>query len=79
MERHIPLKTFDDVGGVRRSCRIASETLRRLLPHVRPGITTRELDDLAAACIHEHDARPGVEPGFPGSICASVTQNGRFR
>ena len=72
MERHIPLKTFQDVAGVRRSCRIASDTLRHLLQHVRPGIATGELDSLAAAYIRKHDARPGVEPGFPGSICASV-------
>jgi methionyl aminopeptidase len=72
MEPYIPLKTFHDVACVRRSCRIASETLRRLLEQVRPGTTTRELDTLAAAYIREQGARPGIEPGFPGSICASV-------
>jgi methionyl aminopeptidase len=72
MECYIPLKTYHDVACVRRSCRIASETLRRLLEQVRPGITTRELDSLAAAYIRGQKARPGVEAGFPGCVCLSV-------
>jgi methionyl aminopeptidase len=72
MERYVPLKTCHDVACVRRSCRIASETLQYLLGFVRPGVTTLELNALAAAFIRRRGARPGVKAGFPGSICISV-------
>ncbi len=35
--------------GMRRAGRLAAETLDFIVPHVRPGVTTGELDRLCAA------------------------------
>jgi methionyl aminopeptidase len=76
----ITLKTSTDIEGMRVAGRLASEVLDMLTPHVRPGVTTLELDKLA------HDymvnvqggvpatlnyAPPGYPP-YPASLCASL-------
>ena len=47
----IPIKTAAQIEGMRLAGQLASEVLDMLTPHVRPGVTTRELDRLA------HDLR----------------------
>ena len=41
------LKSPQDIEGMRTACRLASEVLDMLTPHVRPGITTKDIDLLA--------------------------------
>ncbi len=76
----ISIKTEADVAGMRVAGRLASEVLDMLAPHVKPGVTTEELDKLA----HDHIvgvqeaipaplnyAPPGYTP-YPKSICTSI-------
>src|SRR5262249_32155948 len=56
---------------------ILHATLQEMRAHVRPGISTGELDAVGEAFIRSH---AGAEPafkglyGFPGSVCISVNQ-----
>ena len=61
-------------AGMRRAGKLAAETLDFIGPHVRPGITTGELDDLCHQFIVDHGAVPAPlgYHGFPKSICTSV-------
>jgi methionyl aminopeptidase len=74
MDGQISLKTSVDVARVRRACRAAERCLRYLAPCVRPGISTGELDRLAARYLEANGAVSALRGyrGFPGSICASV-------
>ena len=76
----ITIKTAADVEGMRIAGKLASEVLDMLTPHVKPGITTDQLDKLA----YEHIvnvqggipaplnyAPPGYTP-YPKSICTSI-------
>jgi methionyl aminopeptidase len=76
----IPIKTAAQIEGMRLAGRLASEVLDMLTPHVRPGVTTRELDRLA----HDHMVHvqhgvpatlgygpPGYPP-YPASLCSSI-------
>jgi methionyl aminopeptidase len=78
----ITIKTAADIEAMRTACRLASEVLDILGPHVRPGVTTNELDRIA----HDHIVNvqkaipaplnyqpPGYKP-YPKSICTSVNQ-----
>src|ERR1700761_330269 len=49
------------------------KTLNLLDGKVRPGVTTRELDEAAEKFIRSQGAEPAFKGyrGFPGSICAS--------
>ena len=44
--------------GMRRAGMLAAETLDFITPHVRPGITTGDLDRLCHGFIVDHDAIP---------------------
>lgn len=56
---------------------IVAETLHLVARHVRPGVSTEELDDLAEEFIRSH---PGATPsfkglyGFPKSLCTSINE-----
>jgi methionyl aminopeptidase len=76
----ITIKNAEDVAAMRVAGRLASEVLDMLASHVRPGITTDELDRLAHHHIVEvqdaipaplNYAPPGYAP-YPKSICASI-------
>ncbi len=61
-------------AGMRKAGKLAAETLDFITPHVRPGITTGELDDLCAGFIQDHGAisAPLNYRGFPKSVCISI-------
>ena len=76
----IVIKTAEEIAGMRVAGRLAAEVLDFVAPHVKPGVTTGELDRLC------HDyminvqqtvpaplnyAPPGYRP-FPKAICTSV-------
>jgi methionyl aminopeptidase len=71
----IHLKTEDDLSRMRTAGRLTREVLDMIGPHVQPGITTGELDDLCHDFIvNTLDAIPAPlnYRGFPKSICTSV-------
>ncbi|MCS6853891.1 MAG: type I methionyl aminopeptidase [Elioraea sp.] len=72
--RKITLYRPEDFEGMRRAGRLAAETLDMITEHVRPGVTTEELDRLCHEFILAHGAVPAPlgYRGFPKSICTSV-------
>ena len=78
----ITIKTAADIEGMRIAGRLASEVLDMLTAHVKPGVTTNELDRLAHDhIVHVQQAIPAplnyCPPGYipyPKSICTSVNQ-----
>jgi methionyl aminopeptidase len=59
---------------MREAGRITARALRMVGEHVRCGMTTLELDELAESVIREAGAVPAFKGyhGFPGTICASI-------
>jgi methionyl aminopeptidase len=72
--RRITIYSEADFEGLRRAGRLAAETLDMITPHVRPGVTTGELDALCHDFITAHGAIPAPlnYRGFPKSICTSI-------
>jgi methionyl aminopeptidase len=79
----IHLKTPAEQDAMRAACQAAASVLVMIEPHVRAGVTTRELDDLC----REYVLGPlgcksatigytagGTRPPFPGAICTSVNE-----
>jgi methionyl aminopeptidase len=56
--------------------RIVQQTLRRLADSVRPGITTYDLEEIAAKCIHESGVKPAFKGyrGYPCCLCVSINE-----
>jgi methionyl aminopeptidase len=71
----IQLKSAREIDLMAQGGRILGQTLQTLRDHVRPGVSTAELDAIAESFIRGHDgATPAFKGlyGFPGSICASI-------
>lgn len=73
----VSLKTPDEIEKMRIAGRLAADVLEMIGPHVKPGISTGELDRLC------HDYIVNVQRaipaplnynGFPKSICTSLNQ-----
>lgn len=73
MYKSITIHTPKDFIGMREAGKLAAETLDFIVPYVKPGITTNELNDLCHNFIIKSGALPAPlnYKGFPKSICTS--------
>jgi methionyl aminopeptidase len=78
----INVKSRAEIEKMRQASRIVAQALDEVSAAVRPGITTAELDAIAAAVVKRAGAtssfkgysnQSGVPP-FPATICASVNE-----
>ena len=72
----IYLKTAEEIELLRENNLLVSATLAEGGKHVRPGVSTLELDKLAEEFIRSHGAEPGFlgYGGFPTTLCMSVNE-----
>ena len=72
----IVCKSESELQLMREAGRIVAETHRLLAKAIRPGVTTKQLDQLAEEFIRSQGAIPSFKGynGFPASICASVNE-----
>jgi methionyl aminopeptidase len=64
-----------DIEALKVIGRICAQTLRRMMEAARPGMTTRELDEIGRALLDAEGARsaPEVSYNFPGATCISIS------
>jgi methionyl aminopeptidase len=76
----VTIKNEDDIRKMRVAGKLAAEVLDFITPHVQPGVTTEEIDQLCHDyMVNEQDtvpaplnyAPPGHAP-YPKSICTSI-------
>jgi methionyl aminopeptidase len=76
LDRHLEIKTPEQIGLMRTAGLLVGETLGLLQGAARAGVTTGELDALAEDHIRSHGGVPSFldygHPPFPATICASV-------
>ncbi|MBA1336384.1 MAG: Methionine aminopeptidase [Firmicutes bacterium] len=70
----IILKSPTEIEIMKTAGRIVAETLEKLKEVIKPGITTKELDQMAEEFIVKSGAVPAFKGyrGFPASICTSI-------
>ena len=70
----ITIKSAQQIAKMREACKITKEALDLLEKHVKPGVSTAELDSIAYKFIKSRGARPNFlnYSGYPASICTSV-------
>jgi methionyl aminopeptidase len=66
-------KSEQEIEAMGRAGRVVADTLALLGESLRPGVTTRELDQIAEDYIRSQEGAPTFKGyhGFPASICAS--------
>ncbi len=80
---NVTIKTIEEIEKMRVAGKLAAEVLEMIGPHVKPGVSTGELDSIchdyivntqtAIPAPLNYGAAPG-RPGFPKSICTSINQ-----
>ncbi|WP_409069041.1 type I methionyl aminopeptidase [Clostridium sp. FAM 1755] len=70
----IIIKTDSEIEYMIKAGKVVAEALETLEKHVKPGISTGELDRIAEEIILGRNSKPSFKGyyGFPASICASV-------
>ena len=73
---NIPIKTAREIDKMRIACRVAGEVLDRTAALVQPGVTTKQIDEAAAAFMAEAACKSAFlgYRGFPGNICISLNE-----
>jgi len=68
------IKTPTQIEGIKKSCRLASQTLDYITPFIKEGINTEKINQLIHQFILKNSARPAPlnYKGFPKSICTSL-------
>ncbi len=73
----IPLRTAEEIEKLRIACKLASDILVMIEPHIKAGITTGELDRICHQYIEEVQgaipANVGYH-GFPKATCISLNE-----
>lgn len=77
----ITIKDAAGIAAMRTACRLAAEVLDHLTPHMQPGITTLDVDRLAADFMVQQGTvsatigyQPPGYPPYPAHLCTSVNQ-----
>ncbi|WP_344280779.1 type I methionyl aminopeptidase [Actinomadura napierensis] len=70
------VKTPEIIERMRVAGRIAAQALEEVGKHVRPGVTTDELDRIGHEYMLDHGAYPSTlgYRGFPKSLCTSINE-----
>jgi len=69
-------KTKEEVEYIRRSSLLVARTLGEVAKHIKPGVTTLELDKVAEEFIRDNGGSPAFKGynGFPNSLCISPNE-----
>ena len=72
----IYLKSKQEIALLREAGRVVAQTHQELKKHIKPGISTYELDMIAEEFIRSKGCTPSFKGygGFPGSVCISINE-----
>lgn len=69
----IRLKNLDEINGIRKSCHLLADMFKYVLPLVKAGLSTKDVDDLCKDFIMSHGGTPAwYQEDFPGAACISI-------
>ena len=74
MKEHIELRSADEIARIREASLVVHDVLAAVAAAAVPGVTTGDLDRLAARATAARGATPAFlgYPGYPAVICISV-------
>src|SRR5258708_3382583 len=73
-QAHIELKSPREIELLRQAGHVAAEILMALKQNIVAGMTTKDVDALAAKMMKERNVKPSFlnYPGYPAVVCTSV-------
>ena len=72
----IPIKNSQEIELMAKSGKIIAKIMRELENKIEPGITTKEINELAEKLIFDYGVKPAFKGynGFPFALCTSVNE-----
>ncbi len=72
----VSCKTRGEIELMRKAGQVVGQAIEELTKHIRPGITSGELDIIAEEFIRSKGCTPAFKGlyGFPGSVCISFNE-----
>jgi methionyl aminopeptidase len=72
----IAIRTERELDLIRESCRIVGQAHRAINGVLKPGVLTRDLDEVAEQTIRDSGATPAFKGyhGYPATICISINE-----
>lgn len=72
----ISIKSKREIDLMREAGRIVALAHQEVQKHIKPGVTTYELDQIVEQVIRDNKATPSFKGygGFPGSACTSINE-----
>lgn len=72
--KHIIIKNESQIEGITKSCELSADVISWVEQHIKPGITTQELNDIAESFMRKYNAIPAPlgYMGFPKATCISL-------
>ena len=72
----IVIKSKREIDLMREPCKVTAELFRDLEEFIRPGITTKDIDDFVEKRYLKHKMTPTFKGygGFPAAACVSVNE-----
>ena len=72
----IKLKNARDIAGIWRSGQVSGRLHQELRAMIKPGMTTKDLDDFAREFIRKHGGKPSFlgYRGYPAAVCVSLNE-----
>ena len=72
----IPLKSDKDIEMMKKAGEILAKVMEQLKEHIKTGMKTKEIDDMAADFIAQQSAASAFKnyKGFPANICVSINE-----
>ena len=69
----IRLKNEKQINGIRKSCKLLAQLYEYIIPQIKAGMSTKEIDELCVHFITNHGGKPAwYQEGFPGAACISI-------
>ncbi|MDE5775957.1 MAG: type I methionyl aminopeptidase [Treponemataceae bacterium] len=71
----IRIKNEKQIEGIRRACHLLADMFNEVIPQVKAGMSTKDIDDLCKNFITSHGGKPAwYREDFPGAACVSVNE-----
>ncbi len=71
----ILIKNDEEIAGIRKACHLTADMFNELIPLIKAGMSTKEIDTLFKDYIFGHGGTPAwYHEDYPGAVCISVNE-----
>ena len=69
----IRIKNEEEIDGIRKACHLTADMFNELLPKIKAGMSTKDVDTLFKNYIISHGGKPAwYREDFSGAVCISI-------